>query len=250
MTMNLVESVEERVHGARGLRIELTGPHHSPALRDYFLRLGAAVAEPGVGTLEIRFAEGVLQEDESPELYFRTWARHNGIDERAATAYPETRGPAAAPDAFFPVSDSETKKPPLRLGELLLSKALVNQDQLSRALIESRQSGETLGRVLVRHGSVFESELARVLAEQWSIPYVNLALIGVDRSALTLLPRDVGVRYAAVPVRFLADGVRVAFADPSDTEAVAAVQARLSAPIEPAIAEISDIDAVWRSVPG
>jgi hypothetical protein len=229
------------------MRVELIDPCHYPDLRDYFLRLGAVVVRKDGETIDVHFADGILQEDESPEMYLRTWARHRGVATGELDPSPtstELRGPVVAPAHPF---DSGTK-PLLRLGELLLKKALIDETQLSRALIESRESGEAVGRVLIRHGSVFESELARVLAEQWSIPYVNLALIGVDRSALSLLPRDVGLRHAAVPVRFLGDGLRVAFADPSDTESVAAVQERLSLRIQPAIAEFSDIDAVWRSV--
>jgi hypothetical protein len=229
------------------MRIELTESRHYPDLRDYFLRLGAVVARGDGEALEVHFADGVLQEDESPEMYFRTWARYNRVDARPVAATPTIREPGAPP-ANSPQPSGSGAKPPVRLGELLVRKALINDDQLSRALTESRQTGETLGRVLVRHGSVFESDLARVLAEQWSIPYVNLALIGVDRSALSLLPRDVGLRYAAVPVRFVGNELRVAFADPSDAESVAAVQERLSAPIQAAIAELSDIDAVWRTV--
>jgi hypothetical protein len=226
------------------MRIELTEPRAYHALRDYFLRLGADVDQADSNTIDVHFADGLLQEDESPEMYFQTWAAANRSDARLTGAPAKLSG---VPSERIQPPESGTK-PLLRLGELLLSKGLIDTDQLSQGLVESRKTGETLGRVLVRHRSVFESELARVLAEQWSIPYVNLAVIGVDRSALALLPRDVGVRYAAVPVRWVRDELRVAFADPSDTEAVAAVQARLSAPIQPAIAELSDIDAVWRTV--
>ena len=228
------------------MRIELTEARHYPALRDYFLRLGADVAQTDKESLEVHFAEGLLQEDESAEMYLQTWARRNRVDARVTTAVASFRSIAAP--AAPPRPSNADAKPPVRLGELLLRKGLIDEDQLSRALIESRETGKTLGRVLIRHRSVFESELARVLAEQWSIPYVNLALIGVDRSTLVLLPRDVGMRNAAVPVRFVRDELRVAFADPSDVEAVAAVQECVSAPIQPAIAELSDIDAVWRSV--
>lgn len=230
------------------MRIELTEPRVYPELRDYFLRLGADVEQTDAETLDVHFADGLLDEDESPEMYFQTWARNNQGEARIAGATIGLTVVSSVVESSTLQPDPRTAKPLLRLGELLLSKGLLDNDQLSRGLLESRQTGETLGRVLVRHGSVFESELARVLAEQWSIPYVNLALIGVDRSALFLLPREIGVRYAAVPVRWVGTELRVAFADPSDTEAVAAVQQRLSAPIQPAIAELSDIDAVWRTM--
>ena len=87
---------------------------------------------------------------------------------------------------------------------------------------------------------MFESELARVLAEQWSIPYVNLAALGVDRSCLMLMTPELGRRCAAVPVRFFGSELRVAFADPSDPDVVAEVQSQMAALIQPAIAELSE----------
>ena len=263
------------------MRIELTELSHCAALRDYFLRLGADVQTNG-GVIEIQFPDGLLQEDESPEMYLQTWVRYKRVDvihlprvedrgpstieageplgvashpSNTATTpplqpdhHPTTKAPVDQARDPFSQPAGSWAKPPMRLGDLLISKGLINEDQLAQALVESRRAGDVLGRVLVRHGSIYESELARVLAEQWSIPYVNLASVGVDRSALILLPRDVGVRYAAVPVRFVGSELRVAFADPSDPESVSEVQARLAAPVEPAIAELSDIDAIWRSV--
>jgi MshEN domain len=231
------------------MRVELTDAGDYPAFRDYFLRLGGSVVSDDSLTVDVTFPEGLLDEDESPQMYYRTWARANRLHARAVE---DGRGQTAVEEAapltlVAPPPDSDAR-PPMRLGELLVRKGLITDDQLSEALVESRRSGNVVGRVLVDKGWVFESELARVLAEQWSIPYVNLALVGVDHSARVLMSPEVGRRCAAVPVRFLGHEVRVAFADPSDPDVVAEVQSHIAAPIQPAIAELSDIDAIWRSV--
>ena len=232
------------------MRIELTNSRDYPGLRDYFLRLGAAVTGSGDGgTLEVEFPDGLLDEDESAELYYETWARANRLDARVA----DGSGSRAAPERgraleVVTLASDPGAPPPPRLGELLVRKGFITDEQLSQALVESRRSGDVVGRVLIRKGWVFESELARVLAEQWSIPYVNLASLGVDRSVLPLMTPEMGRRYAAVPVRFFGSELRVAFADPSDPDAVGAVQEQMACPIQPAVAELSDIDAIWRSV--
>ena len=230
------------------MRVELSDAGNYPPVRDYFLRLGASVASSDGVTIDVDFPEGLLDEDESPEMYLKTWARANHLDARviessnppAAEANGSSKRGARRSDPAAP--------PPLRLGELLVRKGLITEEQLSEALVESRRSGDVVGRVLIRKGLVFESELARVLAEQWSVPYVNLASLGVDRSCLTLMPPELGRRCAAVPVRFFGSELRVAFADPSDPDVVAEVQSHMAAAIQPAIAELSDIDAIWRSI--
>ena len=136
-----------------------------------------------------------------------------------------------------------------RLGDLLLRKGLITPENLSDALVESRASEELLGRVLIRLGYVFEDELARTLAEQLKLPYVNLQVLGVDRLVARMLPAAAGRRAAAIPVALLGDRVRVAFADPCDPTAHAIVQQYIPL-IELAVGELSDIESAWRRVEG
>ena len=229
------------------MRVELSDAGNYPPVREYFLRLGASVTSSDGLTIDVDFPEGLLDKDESPEMYLKTWARANHLDARVIESSPSAAEANGSTKRGAQPSDP-TAPPPPRLGELLVRKGLITEEQLSEALVESRRSGDVVGRVLIRKGWVFESELARVLAEQWSIPYVNLASLGVDRSCLPLMSPELGRRCAAVPVRFFGTESRIAFADPSDPDIVAEVQAQMAAPIQPAIAELSDIDAIWRSI--
>ena len=142
---------------------------------------------------------------------------------------------------------SNGSAPPARLGDLLVRKGLITDAQLTQALTESRTTGELVGQVLLRHRWVFEDELARTLAQQWSLPYLNLLSVGVDWGAAQLLPAEVGRRMAAIPVRFLGAGVQVAFADPSDETAVDAVREHVG-PVSLAVAELSHIELLWNRV--
>ena len=63
------------VFGGVVMRIELTDSLDYPGLRDYFLRLGASVTSGDGVTLEVDFPAGLLDEDETPEMYYETWAR-------------------------------------------------------------------------------------------------------------------------------------------------------------------------------
>jgi hypothetical protein len=134
--------------------------------------------------------------------------------------------------------------PPPRLGDLLVRKGLITEEQLTQALAESRATGTLVGQVLLHHRWVFEDELARTLAQQWSLPYVDLLSVGVDWGAVRLVPPEVGLRVAAIPVRFVGGGVQVAFADPSDDTAVGAVTEHVGTP-SLAVGELSHIRMLW-----
>jgi hypothetical protein len=207
-----LDSVLPRSGRAKGIR--LGEPARLEDLHDYFARLGAEATLNPDGTLDVLLGK-------------------NG-------------GPDGRPQ--FEVMPRAGDGQPLRVGDLLVNKGMITDEQLSKALVESRETGELVGLVLLRRGWVFESELARTLAEQWRIPYLDLAALGVDEQAVRLLPYDVGVRYAAVPVRHTDRGVQVAFADPSD-QALDAIRQYLGA-IEPAVAELQDITTIWHRVAG
>jgi len=62
-----------------------------------------------------------------------------------------------------------------------------------------------------------------------------------------LLPAKVGLEAAAIPVRFQGSSVLVAFADPSDDGAIAAVTPYVESPAL-AVAELTHIEMLWRRV--
>lgn len=140
--------------------------------------------------------------------------------------------------------DDEVVKRP-RLGELLCARGFITEEQLALALNESRERGELLGVVLLNKQFIFEDELARTLSEQLSVPYISVMRVGVSPKAAGLMPADEGRRVAAIPVRVDGDEVQVAFADPTDREALEVVHRYIDS-VRIAVSELSDIRMAWR----
>lgn len=134
-----------------------------------------------------------------------------------------------------------------RLGDLLIAKGMITEAQLKEGLALSVASGELLGRVLLGRRWIFEDELARTLAEQLGLPYVNLRHTGIDYDLARVVPSAIGRRAGAIPVGFQGERIRVAFADPLDEEAVQSI-GRLLRPFDSVVAELTDIDEAWRTV--
>jgi hypothetical protein len=203
------------------------------ALRDYFRRLG--LSSEVDGSTAVR-----LETDESADdvgTWLASWANVNGI--------PAQLDPIGLPlPLLLPVPPS-TAAP--RLGELLIRKGFITEEQLAWALGEARATNELLGIVLLSAQMIFEDELARTLSEQLSIPYISIRGIGVNRQVARLLPADVGMAAAAIPVRANERAVQVVFADPTDPRALAAVREFLPT-MEVAVAELSDIRSAWREI--
>ena len=212
-------------------------------LRDYFRRLGLAPEAGGELSLDL---ETELGGDEL-ERFVSSWTVANAPVRLRCTEPAPPAAPVAAappPDALRPML-----LPPPRIGELLVRKGFLTEAQLAAALAEARDTKQLLGVVLLRKQLIFEDELARTLSQQLSIPYIRIMSLGVNQYIARLLPYEVGMRAAAIPVRGEADVVQVAFADPTDPDALAAVREHLPK-ISVAVAELSDIKAALRSVVG
>jgi type II secretion system (T2SS) protein E len=107
-------------------------------------------------------------------------------------------------------------EPRSHLGALLLRKGLLTNDELDRAL-EQRETGELLGEALVRLRICFEDDIARVLAAQANVEFVDIGVTSVDRRAVELLAWPEAERMRAIPLRLHHDdSVSVAVGDPTD----------------------------------
>jgi hypothetical protein len=209
-------------------------------LRDYFIRLGRRAAVAGPGTVTVELDVPGMTEVVDDQLYH--WVAATEI-----TASIQADLPAPAPPAARSASSFFLDLDRPRLGDLLVRKGLIEQEQLERALAESRGTGDLLGRVMIRRGFIFEDELARTLAAQLDLPYVNIRVAGFERGVAQLLPSGDGMRAAAIPVGIFGGRIRVAFADPSDESAKALVRGHVGE-FSPAVAALSDIEFAWRTL--
>jgi type II secretory ATPase GspE/PulE/Tfp pilus assembly ATPase PilB-like protein len=92
------------------------------------------------------------------------------------------------------------KKPPVRLGDLLIERGLISQDQLHIALHEQKTSGKPLGEALVLLGFVTEEAMRGALAFNLGEEAISLKGIVADPKALALIPKQLAKRHTIFPV--------------------------------------------------
>lgn len=114
-----------------------------------------------------------------------------------------------------PAAGASTHKP---LGEMLVAEGLIGEGQLDQALAEGRKSGKRLGQVVIEYGWASEEDVARLLATQWGLNYVDRTSIYFDAQALNRISREDAQRLEALPTRIEAGRVVVAVAEPTDQQ--------------------------------
>ena len=130
------------------------------------------------------------------------------------------------------------------LGTILTERGLIDPPRLSEALAEAQATGRRVGEVLLRKGWIYEQELARALAHQYGLEYVDLETACPNPRDAALLDPEVGQRCRAVPICLAGDELVVAVADPAPA-VVEELRARLPYPLRLAVAEPTLVQQAW-----
>ena len=139
----------------------------------------------------------------------------------AATVRPATSTtgsrPALGADGRRPQTLSGRK----RLGEILLARGKLTQEQLDRVLKtqgETRNNDLLLGEALVANGVLTDDEVVRALSEQSGIPYIGEGrlLSQASPEAIKLLSLEQVEKYGVVPVAVVDKKLYVAMKNPAD----------------------------------
>lgn len=108
----------------------------------------------------------------------------------------------------------------LPLGDLLIAKGKLTEQQLETALLARRGQKRRLGDVLVSMGYVSENDIAESLGEQYDLALVDALNLIPDPMALRVLGTDDSLNNRILPLRFVDDCIECVIADPIDVDAM------------------------------
>ncbi|NOX43868.1 MAG: Flp pilus assembly complex ATPase component [Gammaproteobacteria bacterium] len=120
------------------------------------------------------------------------------------------------------------------LGKALIEKGVINQDQLSIALIEQKKRKIPLGKIFVKMGFVSEAIIRDSLGESLGQESVDLSKTVVDSDAISLIPKEIARRHRILPISF--DGqenvLTVAMSDTFNVVALDQISAMIGVGVE------------------
>ena len=121
-----------------------------------------------------------------------------------------------------------------QLGQVLIAKGILSEDQLRIALLEQMKSNRPVGKLLVSLGFVSEATLRDALSESLGKRSIDLSNAIIDPSALTLIPRELAKRHHLLPLDYDAEHQRltVAISDVNDLVALDKVRGLASDSLE------------------
>ena len=129
-----------------------------------------------------------------------------------------------------------------QVGELLQKWGIVDAQQLAEAKKMSEGTREKIGEVLVKLGYASENEVAKALASQLGMEYVDLDQPDViDKSQIPLIPEDIIRKYTILPLGKDNNKIKVLVHDPMNLALVDDLRFRLGSDIDLALGSKSKI---------
>jgi type IV pilus assembly protein PilB len=77
-----------------------------------------------------------------------------------------------------------------KLGEILVEEGLLKDDQVQEALRKQKETGGLLGEVLVRLQYVSEIDIARAIAKQFGLPYIDASKYHIGKDVMGIIPSE------------------------------------------------------------
>lgn len=139
----------------------------------------------------------------------------------------------------------------IRLGDLLVEKGAISNEQLMQALAAQKSTGRKLGQTLIQNGYITEDLMLNILSKQLNLPFINLKNFKFDTDTVHALSETLARRYRAIVLKKESDGAYlVAMADPSDIFAYDEITKHLKTAIHQAVSKeaeiLGTIDSVYR----
>ncbi len=128
-----------------------------------------------------------------------------------------------------------------QLGELLLERGIISQNQLERALTHQKEKGGLIGEILVELGSAKEEDIAQALTAQYGFPYLPLSNYEINPEVANIIPGRVARQYILVPIDKIGNNLTLAMSNPLNVQAIEDVELLSGCNIQTFVSTSSDI---------
>ena len=110
------------------------------------------------------------------------------------------------------------KRDNIRIGDLLLERGLISQDQIDQALTYQKKSNHTklLGEILVELSFVDQEDVIETLAQTFGVPFARVNPRLADPNVAGLLPREFLEKQLVLPLFLVNQKLTVAVHEPSN----------------------------------
>ncbi|MBO9610156.1 MAG: Flp pilus assembly complex ATPase component TadA, partial [Paenibacillaceae bacterium] len=131
--------------------------------------------------------------------------------------------------------------PRKRIGDLLLEAGLISEEQLQNALREQKELKLRLGELLITRHYITEQQMIEVLEFQLGIPHVQLYKQTIETKVINMIPQKLAEQHQVLPIKLEGNKLVLAMSDPLDYFAIDELRMATGLRIEPVIASKDEL---------
>ena len=134
----------------------------------------------------------------------------------------------------------------VRLGDVLVKKGIIDENQLQTALSRQREQGKMLGEMVIALGYATQKDINEALCDSLGIDFVDMRETEISDDVLSMLDENIMRKYTLVPLGDAPDNpgaIRVAMADPTNILAMDDINIVTGKQVVPVLANATDINA-------
>jgi len=128
-----------------------------------------------------------------------------------------------------------------QLGELLIERHVITQDQLTQALAIQQDQGGLIGQILVTLDAATEEDIAKAITAQYGFPYLPLASYEIDEEVIQSVPEKVCRQFCLVPIDKIGKSLTLAMSNPLNAQAAEDVELITGCTVQTFVSTSSDI---------
>ena len=129
-----------------------------------------------------------------------------------------------------------------RLGDILIERGWLTEEQVDKAISEHRHVGMQLGSYLLHSGMISRDQLGEAFSEQFEVPFHAINSDQIHSQIVRLLPERFARRRSVVPVQVGEGKLRLGMVWPGDMEAISEVELMTGYRVESAICLADELE--------
>ena len=133
-----------------------------------------------------------------------------------------------------------------KLGEILISRGLINAQQLDEALELQKKEGGLIGEVLTRLKYVTEEAIAWALTVQYGFPYLPLSGYEIDKEIITVIPHDFATENGVIGIDKIGSVLTIAMSNPLNFEAIQELEEKTRCKVQIFISTLTEVNEMIR----
>lgn len=119
-----------------------------------------------------------------------------------------------------------------RIGELLIERGVVTDEQLQEALEVQKENKKLIGEILIDLGYATEEEVMISITTQYGMPFLPVESYEIDPEIINTIPADIVHKYNFMPIDKIGDLLTIVISDVPDGETLSQIEESLGCKIE------------------